>query len=1049
MRTPAAPRPCLRPLEPIRPDLLGARLLGDAVLHACVLGILLAVAPAVADTPLSEPQTQAWRAASQLLQKRCVSCHGAEKQEGGLRLDVGQRVLQGGDSGKAVVAGKPAESLLWQRIASSDDEQRMPPPGEGAPLAEAERELISAWIRAGAPWPHEEPEVSKHWAFQPIAPVAPPETAKLSNPQWPRNPIDQFVLAKLDKHQVSPAPEASRGELIRRVYLDLLGLPPSPEQLREFLADGSPQAYDKMVSRALESPHYGERWGRHWLDLARYADSDGYEKDRPRPNAWRYRSWVIEALNQDLPFDQFTIRQIAGDMLPDAEIVDHVATGFHRNTLHNTEGGTDQEEDRVKKTVDRINTVGTVWLGLTVGCAQCHTHKYDPISQREYYQLYAFFNNIDEKDVSAPTPEQAASHEAALAKHAQEAQRLAEQRDAYVRDGLAAAQASWEPTAAGTPGWETIEPTASKSKHGAKFESQDDGSLLVTGANQVSDRYELTFAAPVDVASVRLEVLPDKRLPKNGPGRADNGNFVLTAFELQQDGAPIGLVAARADFSQNDWEVAKAINDNRDDGWAVSPEIGKRHVAAFQLAEPVPAGATLTVVMDQNYKGQTHNLGRFRLSVSPAATTALDGLPSKVAAALQIDTAKRNEAEAKAVADYYRTIDPQLLKLEKQLADHQQRQPKGPDAVAQAVVERESKRSAHIHRRGNFLDPGDPVQSLGLNVLPPIAARNAEAGPDRLDLAHWLFSPEQPLTARVTVNRIWQRYFGRGLVLSADDFGSQGSPPTHPALLDWLAGEFRDNGWRLKELHRLIVTSATYRQSSQHREELEKLDPENDLLARHPRRRVEAEIVRDLALSVSGLLNPKLGGPSVRPPQPAEYSSLTYANSAKWSVSKDGDQYRRGMYTFFQRTSPYPMLMTFDSPDSTECTARRSESNTPLQALTLWNDVVFFECAQHLARRIVAEAPASDDASRITFALELCLSASGDGELAERLTAVHARHQELCRAAGDEDRKALLGPASLPQAKPDQADRSDQAELAAWVLTGRVLLNLDAFLTKQ
>ncbi len=657
--------------------------------HAAIVFLSIFLSPLFLSSASfsAEPEIDFVKQIEPILRTSCISCHGSEEEEGGLRLDVKQRLFDGGDNGKVITPGDGAKSRLVHLIAGTDKEVGiMPPEGEGTPLSAEQVGLIRAWIDQGAKWPDGafadvRRKGADHWAFQPIKRPEVPATQKAS---WIRNPIDAFVLARLEAEGIKPSPPADKAMLMRRVYLDLIGLLPTPEEVDAFMADESDDAYEQLVERLLQSEHYGERWGRHWLDLARYADSDGYEKDKPRPNAWRYRDWVIHALNDDMPFDQFTIQQIAGDLLPPLAkggpggVKDIVATGFHRNTLHNTEGGADQEEDRVKKTVDRTNTVGAVWLGMTVGCAQCHSHKYDPLTQREYFSLYGFFNSIDERDVEAPLRDQ-----------------------------------------------------------------------------------------------------PDKK--------------------------------------------------------------------------------------------------------------------TKV----------------------------------------------------RAVAERGSPRETRIHIRGDFLSPGETVPVSTPGVLPAIEPRGDQ--PDRLDLARWLVDPANPLTARVTVNRLWQRYFGRGIVATVDDFGLQGEAPSHPQLLDWLASELVDSGWRLKHVHRLIVTSATYRQTCATRKDLVDADPENILLARQTRRRVEAEIVRDLALSASGLLDRKVGGPSVRPPQPAEYSALTYANSAKWQTSPGGDRYRRGLYTFFQRTSPYPMLMTFDSPDSNECIARRASSNTPLQALTIWNDPVFVECAQALA----------------------------------------------------------------------------------------------------
>ncbi len=1030
-----------------------------AAVFCCVLGFFSSFATGEENTPPTASASKTVDFAKDIqpiLRKNCYSCHGAEEQEGGLRLDVKKRAMQGGDGGAVFVAGKSDKSRLIRLVAGLDEEVGiMPPDGEGTPLSDDQVALLRLWIDQGAIWPESADAAlagSNHWSFQPITRPEPP---KVKNSSWVRNPIDAFVAARHEREKITPSPEADRETLIRRVYLDLIGLPPTAEQLDEFLNDSQPDAYERLVNRVLESNHYGERWGRHWLDLARYADSDGYEKDRARPWAWRYREWVIAALNADMPFDQFTIEQIAGDMLPDATSEQRVASGFHRNTLHNTEGGTDQEEDRVKKTVDRTNTMATIWLGLTLGCAQCHSHKYDPITQREYYSMYAFFNNINETDIDAPLSNELSAFAAAKAKFDAEHAKLQAAVAEYEKTKLPAAQAAWEQRARSEkPLWRTLDVDNLQSAKGATLTKHSDGSVLATGKNELSDVYTIDARPGLSqVAAIRLEVLPDKSLVKEGPGRANNGNFVLTTIRaavLPADGGDAKSAefrAARADFSQSNWEVEKAINSDPKDGWAVSPEFGKRHVAVFALKQPVKTDdARLSIVLDQTYSGpEPHNIGRFRLSVTDSAgPIELDGLPAAVAEALAVSTQERTKEQQQLIAAHYRSLDPELAKLQAAVTEHAKKAPQaGGGTKAQAVAET-ANREARIHVRGDFLNHGEKVETTTLDVLPTVKPRGR--GPDRLDLARWLVADENPLTARVTVNRIWQQYFGRGIVATSDDFGTQGERPTHPELLDWLASEFRDSGWRLKHLHKLIVTSATYRQSSALRPELAQRDPENALLARQRRLRVEAEIVRDLALAVSGLLEPKIGGPSVRPPQPAEYSQLTYANSAKWDESKGGDRYRRGLYTFFQRTSPYPMLMTFDSPDSTECTAQRVTSNTPLQALTVWNDRVFWECAQHIGRRIVREVPAASESDatnhrRAEYAFKLCLARQPDAEELAALIELFDEQAALC----DEDKERttmLVGSAPLPEG-------SSRAELAGWIAVGRVLINLDEFITRE
>lgn len=988
-----------------------------------------------------------------ILRASCYSCHGSDAQEGGLRLDNRARAFAGGDNGKAIVPGDVQAGLLLTLIKGADEDLgRMPPEGEGTPLNEEQIALIESWIAQGAEWPDSADIaiMSDHWAFQPLTK---PELPKVKTQDWIKNPIDHFVLARLEAEGIAPSGLASRSTLIRRVYLDLLGLLPAAAEVEAFLNDQRTDAYEHMVNRALKSPHYGERWGRHWLDLARYADSDGYEKDRSRPHAWRYRDWVINSLNADMPFDQFTVAQIAGDMLPEASVAHRVASGFHRNTLHNTEGGTDQEEDRVKKTVDRTNTYGAIWLGLTVGCAQCHSHKYDPISHREYYQLYSFFNSMNEQDIAAPTVTESAAYDAQLAAYHVDHERLIGNRKKYEAEQLPAALEKWIKVDANLIyEWRPLTTTSISGRYKSAFKSLEDGSVLVEGENIRSDIYTVT-ATVESLSGVRLEVLPDESLPKKGPGRAENGNFVLTNVQIlaRQAGTdnefvPVKISNAIADFSQANWEVTKAINESAEDGWAVSPEIGKAHIAVFQLDQVLSyeGGVEFKLVLDQKYEtGGTHNLGRFRLSYSDFnGVLALEGTPGNILEAIAAET--RNEDQNKVLLDYFKNIDIPYKQLVREEKEHEGKAPVMPGTKAQSVVELATPRRANIHLRGNFLTKGEAVATHGLDVLPEVTAAGDKL--TRLDLAKWTVADENPLTARVTINRVWQRYFGRGIVATSDDFGTQGAEPTHPGLLDWLATEFRANNWSLKQLHRLILNSAVYQQRSAHRPEIAEIDPDNELLARQYRSRVEAEIIRDLALDASGLMAEKIGGPSVRPPQPAEYSALTYANSAKWQTSEGENRYRRGLYTFFQRTSPYPMLMTFDAPDSNVCIARRPRSNTPLQALTLWNDVVFTECAQNLGRRVVLEVASTgkaeeDISKRVYHAFLTCLSRRPTRSEMATVTAFY--RSQLERMIQDEQAaRDILGGAPMP-------DAAGLAETASWVAVARVLLNTDEFITKE
>jgi hypothetical protein len=797
-----------------------------------------------------------------IFQARCLRCHGPAKQKGGLRLDSRATALEGSDSGEVLLPGKSGASRLIHVVGGLDPDTRMPP--TGAPLTTAEIGRLRAWIDQGVKWPEEKtggktvPVRSKHWAFQqPKRPALP----RVARPGWCRNEIDAFILARLEAEKVLPSPEADRVTLIRRLSLDLLGLPPAPEQVDAFLRDGRPDAYERLVDRLLASPHYGERWGRHWLDAARYADSDGFEKDTGRPFAWRYRHWVIAAFNRALPFDEFAIEQLAGDLLPKVTVEQKVATGFHRNTLTNKEGGVDQEQYRVEQVVDRVNTTAKAFLGITLGCAQCHDHKYDPFSQREYYQMFAFFNCDREVDIPAPLDE---------------------------------------------------DPQAEK---------------------KLRDQFVARRAALVKALENYTRQLPAK---------------------------------------QQKWEKA----------------------------------------------------------LTPGNKSKL---PANITAILAVPAQDRSKQQVKQLASYYAKNDKQYAALRKILAKNDSVGVSGVKAMTLALG---PPRKTHVLIRGDFLRPGIEVTPATPAVLNPLKDTGKRT---RLDLARWIVDRKNPLTARVLVNWVWQRYFGRGLVATLEDFGTQGQKPSHPELLDWLATEAIRQKWSLKALHRLIVCSATYRQSSKDRPELRHRDANNVWLARQNRLRVEAEIVRDLALVSSGLLVRRIGGPSVRPPQPTGISELTYAGSARWVESKGPDRYRRGMYTWFQRTSPYPMLMTFDSPDSNVCCVRRDRTNTPLQALTLLNDTVFVECAQALGRRI-CDFKTNRVEDRLGYAFRLCLARQPTVAELRVLTTLYEDLVQECRKQPEKAVK-LLGKTSVKA--------SNVAEAAAWVALGRALMNLDEFVTRE
>jgi hypothetical protein len=894
------------------------------------------------------------------------------------------------------------------------------------------------------------------WALKPISDPEPPP---VRDPSWCRNPIDRFVLARLEEEGLRPSPEADPVTLIRRLSLDLIGLPPSPEEVDRFLAGGGASACERLVDRLLASPHYGERWGRQWLDIARYADTNGFEKDNVR-TMWRYRDWVIEALNRDLGFDRFITEQLAGDLLPDPTPSQLVATGFHRNTMINDEGGVDQEQYRYLAVVDRVNTTAGAFLGLTLGCAQCHSHKYDPLSQREYFQFFAFFNNADEPVVEMPTPEEEArraSHREALERARSELLLdTAPGREDLYRE-VNAAQPLWEKEKAREARrWVVLDPRSFTSEGNASLEKLPDRSLLAGGPSPGSDTYRVEAVSELpEITAIRLEVLPHPSLPHGGPGRGrvlGEGNFVLSELSVAaaplspssgDSSRPVPLVLknASADHSQKGFEVANAIDGDVETGWSIGsdkPGMNVARAAVFETEGPALfRGPTrLTFTLTHHYVHE-HNIGRFRLSVTggPRPVKAT-GLTPEAEEALTTPEEGRTESQRAAIRRQYRLQAPRLADLQKKLAELGAVEV--PVTTALVMRERARPRTTRLHIRGEFLNEGEEVSPAVPACLPPLPP-----GPpaNRLGLARWLSSPENPLTARVTVNRAWLSHFGRALVNTPEDFGSRGEPPSHPALLDWLARELQRQSWSLKALHRLIVSSAAYRQSSVVGPELLQRDPYNVLLARGPRFRLEAELVRDVALCAGGLLSAKVGGPSVFPPQPEGVNGLSYG-SFEWKSSTGEDRYRRGLYTFWKRTSPYPALLTLDAPTADTTCLRRSRTNTPLQSLTLLNDAVFLEAAQGLARRTFAEGPEETE-GRVRLAFRLCLSRSPDPVELEELTRFVERERRRFKERAAE--AALLFPAD-PARRPAGIALE---EAAAWTLLARVLLNLDETITLE
>jgi hypothetical protein len=995
-----------------------------------------------------------------ILAARCYQCHGPELQQNGLRLDSLAAILNGSANGKVVIPGDSEKSPLVRRLLAFDRPQM---PYGGPPLSADEVELIRKWIDQGARGPDSaEPLAAgrtvKHWAY--VKPVR-PDVPKVKDAAWCRNPIDNFVLARLEKEGLKPSPEASKEMLIRRVSLALIGLPPTLEEVDAFLADHSPDAYEKVVDRLLASPRYGERWAAPWLDLARYADTNGYEADRRR-TMWKYREWVIDAFNEDMSFRDFTIQQIAGDMLPQPSSDELVASGFNRNSMINMEGGVDPEEYYWYAQVDRVNTTATLWLGSTLGCAECHNHKFDPFTQKDYYRFLAFFagekykknENPDEGPyarepvIELPTAEQAAKSKQLHGEIADLQTVLDTPTPA-----LAAAQAQWEQDIkAAEAKWTVLQPSHYVSRGGATLKLLPDGSILAGGKNPNADSYELSArTALTGITGARLEVMNDSSLPAGGPGRDPDGNFFLSDFEVQAAPAdkPAGaqkivFKQAAADESQSSYVIENLVNDKpQPKGWGINTSDEKSTTTRRGILIPdkpfgFVGGTTLTIRLKHDMAFTKCGIGRFRISVTTMADPrVVTTVPATLRYVLDLPAAQRTDKQAADLAAAYREIAPLLNAVRDKKKDREKADKQLGIATTLVMGEKDSfeRPCTNMHVRGSFLSVSDKVCAGVPYVLNPLPD---DQMPNRLGLANWLVSDNNPLTARVTVNRYWEQLFGRGIVETSEDFGTQGSPPTHPLLLDWLATDFMRNDWEMKKTLRLMVTSSTFRQTSNATPELEEKDPYNLLYARGPRFRVPAEMVRDSALEASGLLDAKIGGPSVFPYQPSGVWDRPY-NDDKWEESKGEDQYRRSLYTFIRRTSPYPSWTTFDAPTREFCTVRRVRTNTPLQALTTLNDPAFFVAAQALGRLILHDG-GPDATTRVIYGFRRSLSRRPTALELNRILAYYraedAYFQKDPKAAGLVAKGFTAAPADLPEA-------------AAWTMVSNVLLNLDEALTEE
>ena len=1166
-----------------------------------------------------------------ILSDNCFTCHGPDEKarKAKLRLDTKEDAFKEARSGGyAIMPGKPEQSSLIERITTTDEEEIMPPPKTGRKLTAAQKDLLKRWIAEGAQW-------QVHWAFEP---AKKPELPKVNDRRFSKNPIDTFVAAKLKESKLKPAPRADKVTEIRRASLDLIGLPPTPQEVDAFLADKDPKAYEKVVDRLLASPKYGEHQARYWMDAARYADSHGYHIDSER-SMWKWRDWVVDAFNKNMPYDQFTTEQLAGDLLPNPTTEQKVASGYIRANMSTGEGGAIDEEYQVKYTFDRLETTGTIWMGLTLTCARCHTHKYDPITHKEYYSLYSFFNNIDESimDGNKPNPDpfiklpsqEQAKRQGELKEMIKSAQAKIDAPSEELDKAQIAWQTKWQEKL--NTGWTVFTPDKLESSKGATLAVQENQAILVSGENSATDIHELTIK-PVagTLAALKLEVMPHDSLPNKGLGRADDGRFRLGEIEVEivtpeaekkeeeepkaddakenadekkdkkKENKPkklkFGLAAA--DLEETNYEIAKAIDGKPETGWGVAAgAIKEPHTALFTLSEPVKIleGQELRVRLKFEASQSKRAIGHYRLSGAQSedlirllnppktdpwqllgpfkSTNLLVGLNTKFGPETNLDLKAnymgvREEIKWKAKADFedgkrnllvnelhgvhgayyfYRTITvpddreaqftiradgvfrltvngkqvaertapsskvetvsvnlkkgknklllkqvtevgaayltfnkdlgetekissevavilasvPKLngdqakkvrnfyrrnyseeyKKIFEDLDQWQVEDETIEKAIPTTLVakERDKPRETMILIRGEYDKKGDKVGPGVPAILPPFPK---DAPTNRLGLAKWLLDPQHPLTARVTVNRIWQQYFGVGLVKTTEDFGVQSEAPSHPQLLDWLATEFVGSGWDLKNLHKLIVTSETYRQTSKTSPKLIERDPENRLLARGPRHRLDGETIRDMGLVVSGLLVDKIGGRSVKPYEPPGlWEAVSFNNSQKYVQDKGDAQYRRSLYTHWKRQSPPANMLIFDAPTREYCVVRRPKTNTPLQALALLNDPQFVEMSKAFGWRIVAEG-GSTIASRISYAFRW---ATGRKPARDEVKIIeNVLKAQLAEYQKDQEAAAKL--LKVGEFRP--ATQASEAELAAWTTVASMLLNLDETITK-
>ena len=986
-----------------------------------------------------------------IFSKTCFACHGpdANAREADLQLDVRGQAIAERDGARPIVPGSAEDSLAWRLIVTTDPDDQMPPPDFHTQLTAREKALIRKWIDQGA-------EYETHWAFIPPGKASPP---KVNHADAVRNPIDNFVIRRLETDGLGPTAAADRASLIRRASLDLTGLPPTPGEVQAFVRDpaSDDDAFSKAVDHLLASPRFGEHRARYWLDAARYADTSGYQYDRIR-HQWVWRDWVINAFNSNLPFDQFTIQQTAGDLLPDATDQTRLATGFHRNHPITIEGGVIDEEYRTEYVMDRVVTTTTTWLGLTFTCARCHNHKYDPIDMDDFYSFYAFFNSVPERGLNGFNPKARISSPLRPDRTAEFTERIAatEKRLSAATKAAGGSMAAWETKLNKLVSAEakSVKIDTLSAQGGTKLEKRDDGSVLATGPNPATQTYQIGFTlGDKPTRAIRLEALTHDSHFKKSTGRAHNGNFVLSEVKVEVAEADAGskfkqarIASAEANYEQKGYPITQAIDGKTGRaGWAIDGNTRFADSSAvFTLKDEIPAGSRVKVSLIHSWGG-SHSIGRFRISIPPDGQPPV---PANIRKILDVAAAKRSAADRNRLAGHLAlrfgnaeitAISEDLKKLRSQL-----------DAARKAIPETmvlasmPTPRETHVLVRGEY-DKPDKSRPVQPNTPRALGTLPEGVPPNRLGLARWLVSRDNPLTARVTVNRFWAQLFGSGLVKTIEDFGSQGEYPSHPELLDWLAVEFMDSGWDVKSLFKTMVMSGTYRQSSKIEPALLQADPDNRLLGRAPRFRLDAETIRDSALAVSGLLDESVGGPSVFPYHPEglwlEINNRPNYSRAYPHTTDPAQLYRRSLYTFWKRTVAPPSMATFDAPEREFCVVKRSRTNTPLQAFVMLHDPQFIEAARKLAERVIKDGGDGPD-DRIRRGFELCLSRQPtESELKLLRTALNEGLQRFKR--DPETANKLL---SVGQSPRDPS--LDAAELAAYTTLARMLLNLSEFITK-